>query len=34
MTQLSLGYGYVNFPDPTHGELMLFFFPLFSCHFC
>ena len=25
MTQLSLGYGYVNFRDPTHGELMLFF---------
>jgi hypothetical protein len=28
MTQLSLGYGYVNFRDPTHGELMLFFFSL------
>ena len=25
VTQRSLGYGYVNFRDPTHGELMLFF---------
>ena len=25
MTQRSLGYGYVNFRDPTHGELIFFF---------